>query len=290
MGLTIKSFGQVLRGFYALIRFPNLLIIVLSEYLVRICLIGPKEEWLPQLLDFKFALLVFSTVFIASAGYIINDYYDIKIDLINKPDKVVVGHRMPRRTAMMGHFFLNFIGISIGFALGFYVGLINFFSGFLLWLYSNQLKRLPFVGNFVVAILTGTSVWIVAVYFNIHDPLIYVFATFAFFTTLMREIVKDMEDLKGDRIFGCKTLPIIWGYRRTKRFIYGILSSFIATVVYIIWQADLPTLNIYFLLMLIPTIYFVYKLYWSDTQKSFRYLSHFLKGVMLSGVLVMLMI
>ncbi len=290
MTSTLKYFGQTLKGFYDLIRFPNLLIIVLTEYLVLICLVGPKEEWFAHLLDFKFAFLVFSTVLIASAGYIINDYYDIKIDLINKPDKVVVGHKLPRRTAMIGHFALNFIGISIGFSLNIYVGLINFFAGFFLWLYSNQLKRLPFVGNFVVSILTAASVWIVAVYFNRHDPLIYVFSTFAFFTTLMREVIKDMEDLRGDKTFGCRTLPIIWGYRRTKRFIYGILASFIITVVYIILQAELPTLQIYFIFMLLPAGYFVYKLYWCDTQKGFRFLSHFLKGVMLSGVLVILLV
>ncbi len=290
MKATLKSWRRTVIGFYHLIRFPNLLIIVLTEYLVRISIIGPKSQWVAHLLDIPFALLVFSTVLIASAGYIINDYYDIKIDLINKPEKVVVGHQLKRRTAMMGHFILNFIGISIGFALSTYVGIINFFSGFLLWLYSNQLKRLPFVGNFTISILTGASVWVVAVYFNQHDPLVYVFATFAFFTTLIREIVKDMEDLRGDRTYGCKTLPILWGYRKTKQFLYVVLIGFIATVVAIVWQANIPILQGYFLLMLLPASFFVYRLYYADTQNSFRFLSNFLKGVMLSGVLIILVL
>ncbi len=272
----------------SLVRFPNLLIIVLTEYLVRICLIGPKEAWQAHLLELPFAGLVFSTVCIAAAGYIINDYYDIKIDLINKPDKVVIGKSLTRRKAMMGHFLLNIVGIGIGTFLSVKVGAVNFVAGFLLWLYSNLLKRLPLVGNLTIALLTGTSVWIVAVYFDQHDPLVYVFATFAFFTTLIREIVKDMEDLRGDRTFGCKTLPILWGYRKTKQFIYTILLVFSLTVLAILWQANLQVLNLYFVGMLLPGAFFIHMLYRADTQRAFRQLSTLLKGVMLSGVLIML--
>src|SRR5450432_771490 len=144
-----------------LTRFWNLVIIAFSQFATAGLLMG-----LQHLSDYRLFLLSSSTVMIAAAGYIINDYYDIKIDLINKPERVVIGKSITRRYAILFHTMLSFSGVGIGFLLGWKIGLINFLTAFLLWWYSNSLKRQPFIGNLTVAILTGLSIEIVNVFYK----------------------------------------------------------------------------------------------------------------------------
>ena len=137
-----------------LIRLPNLIIIVLTQFFTAIFLIGTEQPFYHYLTDIRLYLLAFSTVLIASAGYIINDYYDIKIDYLNKPRRVVVGKRLSRRIAMVLHWGLSALGVLVGAFLSLRLGLINLVAVFILWFYSNYLKRMPFVGNVSVALLT----------------------------------------------------------------------------------------------------------------------------------------
>jgi len=129
------------------IRLGNLLIIALAQYLTAIFLAGQYPKWTEYLYDFKLLLLACASMLIAAAGYIINDYYDVKIDYINKPGKVVVGKLLDRRIAMAIHPLLNLAGVTIGFYLSLIIGAINFMCAILLWWYSNHLQRLPFIGN-----------------------------------------------------------------------------------------------------------------------------------------------
>jgi 4-hydroxybenzoate polyprenyltransferase len=159
-----------------------------------------------------------------------------------------------------------------------------------LWLYSNNLKRQPFVGNLVVALLTGLSIYTVDVYYGVGNPLVTIYASFSFFITLVREIIKDMEDLKGDNTFGCRTLPIIWGVRKTKLVIYSILTLFSATVLLLNhFYARLPIY--YFLIFLfIPLLWLLARLIRADTTKDYAWLSNFCKVIMLLGILSMALI
>ena len=205
-----------------LTRFGNLIIIALTQYFTAGFLIG-----MHTLNDVNLFFLSLSTVLIAAGGYIINDYYDVKIDYINKPDRVVIGKSITRRYAILFHIALSVAGIVIGFYLSWKIGGVNVLSVFLLWLYSNTLKRLPFVGNLTVAFLTGLAVIIVDLFYGKDNSLVLIYALFAFFMTLVREVIKDMEDLKGDNSFGCKTLPIVWGIRKKKILICDKLKFFL---------------------------------------------------------------
>jgi 4-hydroxybenzoate polyprenyltransferase len=268
-----------------LTRFWNLVIIGMSQYFAAIFLIDKQLVY-----DWKLFILASSTAIIAAAGYIINDYYDIKIDLINKPDRVVIGKSITRRYALLFHTVLSVSGVLIGFFLGWQIGVIHFMSAFLLWWYSNSLKRQPFIGNFVVAWLTGISVVIVNVLYDSTNALVIIYALFAFFMTLVREIIKDMEDLKGDNTFGCKTLPIIWGIRNTKFILYLLLVIFVLLVILMnLFYAQLP--DYYFIVFLFaPLSLFVYKLLSADTKKDFYKLSQWCKVIMLLGVVSMIFI
>jgi 4-hydroxybenzoate polyprenyltransferase len=274
--------ASFLQSLLRLTRFTNLLIIGFAQYFTAYFLVD-----VTPFTDLKLFILTSSTLFIAAAGYIINDYYDIKIDYINKPERVVIGKGIPRRFAILFHTLFSLAGIALGFYLGWRIALINFLSAFLLWWYSNNLKRLPFVGNFSIALLTGTSIYLIALLYGGDDTLIIIYSSFAFFMTLVREIIKDMEDLKGDSTFGCKTLPIIWGFRKTKQFLYVVIFVFCMTVLILdLLFTALP--SVYFVLFLFaPLLWMVMRLYRADTKKEFEWLSTFCKVIMLLGILSM---
>lgn len=279
-----------IKGLAKLIRWPNLLIIALSQYLAAIFLIGPSENYLDYLFDVELFLIALGTILIAAAGYIINDYYDVKIDYINKPQKVVVGSTLKRRAAMFIHTGLNILGILAGVLVSLKIALINLLAATLLWGYSNQLKRMPFIGNFSVAILSGLSIALVGIHYPANSHKVYFYALFAFFISLIREIVKDIEDLKGDASFGCMTLPVVWGIRQTKTFIYGLFFFFALTLIYLASLMGNVFLNYYFALLIIPGAFIIYKLIIADTRKQFKLLSNQLKWLMLLGILSMVVI
>ncbi len=271
-----------LHSLFRLTRFWNLLILGVTQYCVAGFLISADLIMDPRLL-----WLMISTGLIAAAGYIINDYYDVKIDLINKPERVIIGKGITRRYALLFHTVLSVTGVGIGFIINWKIGMLNFICAFLLWLYSNALKRLPFIGNFTVALLTGLSVFMVDL---LHAPfhlLVSVYAMFAFFITLVREIIKDIEDLKGDDTFGCKTLPIVWGVRRTKYFIYFLLTLFSLTVFMLHrWITPLP-LTFFAWALFLPLMALTGWLVRADTVRDFYQLSQFCKAIMLAGIISM---
>lgn len=274
-------------GLFRLTRFPNLLIIALTQYMTALFLTGNSLSILAKLAHPGLFWLTSSTLMLAASGYIINDYYDVKIDYINKPERVVVGKILKRRVAMIWQMGLNIAGILIGFLLSPWIGLVHCFSAFMLWFYSNQLKRLPFIGNLIIAILTGLAVIVVAMLFREKNWLIITYAYFAFGITLVREIIKDMEDLKGDDSFGCKTLPIVWGIRKTKQFLFLLLAIFMTSIFYFVMKAGNPILSAYFAFMVVPASFFLFYLAQADTKKKFKNLSTFCKLFILSGIISM---
>ncbi len=279
---SLANSNRVVVSFLRLTRVWNLIILALAQYFTAIMLIDYDNVF-----DVRFFLLATSTGLIAAAGYIINDYYDIKIDLVNKPERVVIGKGITRRYALLLHTVLSFLGLAIGVFLNFRIAAVNFASIFLLWWYSNDLKRQPFIGNFVVALLTAFSILIVDALYWTGNTLIFIYASFAFFMTLIREIIKDMEDLKGDDTFGCRTLPIVWGIRKTKIVIYFIMFAFVATVI-LLDRLYVALPEFYFLVFLfVPLLWLLYRLIKSDTKKDFASLSTFCKVILLLGVLSM---
>jgi 4-hydroxybenzoate polyprenyltransferase len=282
MALAIPRLEPLLR----IARFWNLLIIAIAQYFTVAFLVDPKLVY-----DWHLFALSTSTLLIAAGGYIINDYYDVKIDLINKPERVVVGRGISRRYAILLHIVLSTAGIFLGLILNWKIGAVNFFSVFMLWWYSNMLKRLPFVGNFLVAFLTGGAIaipWLLYPFAGKTNILIY--AMFAFFVTLVREIIKDMEDLKGDNTFGCKTLPIVWGLRKTKNAIYFLTISFVSSVFIIDALVEKLPMTYFAVFLFAPVAWLVIRLVRADTKKDFYRLSVLCKVIMLFGVFSMALI
>ncbi len=274
----------LIRNLFKLIRWNNLLIIAITQYVAAYFLIE-KLSYKALIMNPDMALLCLGTILIAAAGYVINDYYDVKIDYVNKPERVVVGRFLTRRAIIILHATLNTLGVAAGIMVSWQIGVLNFFVVGLLWLYSNQLKRLPLLGNITVALLTGLSVFVV--YLLYHES-IFLFATysfFAFFISLIREIIKDMEDVEGDKKFDCNTLPIALGIRKSKLVIYLICLLFIIVVAALMQQE--PKFWWVFSGLVLVLGWLGRQLFNADKSKDYANLSLLSKQIMLLGLISM---
>ncbi len=305
---------ELIAAFFKLIRWPNLFFIALTQCLFYFGVFQTLQVQPGyQYNNFLFYLLVTASVVIAAAGYIINDYFDLQIDAINKPQKVVVDKIVKRRWAIMWHWLLSGLGILLGFYISYKIGnwiiaIVNIVCVMLLWFYSTTFKKKILSGNIIIAALTA---WvIVVVYFfcgasiavwqqtNItfdarkFFKLMILYAGFAFIVSLIREVIKDLEDMEGDAKFNCRTMPIAWGVPASKVFtaVWLVVSVASLTIVQLYaWQSGWWKIVVYSILLLIlPQLLILKKLYKVDTPAGYHQLSTAIKLVMLAGILSML--
>ena len=260
--------------------------------------------------DFQFFSLVIATIFITAAGYAINDYFDTKTDQINRPERVVVGKEFSRRMVMSIHIILNIIGIGFGFLVSFSIGkpLFGFVFVFvtgLLWFYSTTYKRQFLIGNLLVAFLTGMVPFMVAAFeipplvekygTPLYDYKISLFPVvawiggfsfFAFFLTLIREIIKDMEDFKGDKAFGRKSVPVVLGLQGAAIFVLTLIFLTIGALVFTTTVYLKETISWVYIgiMIVIPLLFLAIKLFYTKDSKGFHFLSNLSKLIMLAGL------
>lgn len=277
----------------------------------------PTSDFELQFGDLQFFLLVLSTVFIAAAGYIINDYFDTRTDMINKPSRVVVGVEVGRRQAMILHAMLNIIGIGIGIYLAFYIKLpalsfVFLLATGLLWFYSTSYKRQFLVGNISVSFLTGLVPLMVVLFeipllnreygeqmlqhnvsFNYIFAWVGGFSFFAFMTTLIRELIKDAEDFEGDSAYGMRTVPIVLGTKWTKALVLGLVAITLAMLIFLLVRfilfsvepADFFSLAYFIGLLIIPFLLLSFQILRAREKKDYHHASTLIKLIMLSGIL-----
>jgi 4-hydroxybenzoate polyprenyltransferase len=287
-----------------LIRVQNLLFIILAQVLIRFFLFEPFNIAV-ALSHFDFLLLVIATSCIAAAGYIINDLYDIETDSINKKNNVLIGKSISEKSGYNLYFVLNVIGVGLGFYISNKINHPGFASLFiivsaLLYLYASYLKGVVIVGNLLVATLVGFSLLIVGIFdlYPVINPvnkvtqatifgIILDYALFAFYLNFIREIIKDIQDMNGDKNAGINTLPIILGKKRTLHvvFILGVIAV-IGVVGYMYtYFYNTQELLLYFLLgVLAPLLYFCIKVYDAKDDADIAHLSLVLKITMFLGV------
>jgi len=291
--------------FLQLIRFPNLVMIALTQFLFYYCWIVPFDT--SYITIDLFFCVVLATVFIAAGGNIINDIFDIQTDRINKPHKVFINSFISKKNAYLLYFLFTFVGIGLGSYAGLTIDrwLISLlFTGIsaLLFLYSAYLKGVPVLGNIVVSALVATSILILITFeqlpqtpgkqLNLFNSVsliaIYVYGIFAFLINLIREIVKDIEDINGDYNANITTLPIILGRNRVNKMVailagITILFTFLCISEYLQGQT---VITVYILVtILLPLLYFIVKVWQADTKREYRMLSFLLKLIMLFGIL-----
>jgi len=299
-----------------LIRWQNLLIIAIVQILIRQFVMKPLAGLSGmelQLSPVLMATLVMATVFIAAGGYAINDYFDRKIDLINKPDRVVIGKLIYPHHVMAYHLGFTITGIVLGTLLSFfsgslYLSIIFLTVGGLLWFYSTTYKQQVILGTVIISLLTALVPFIVLLYEmpllletygtsamdTIKNLVIWVsgFSLFAFLLNFAREIVKDAEDFAGDAAFKKNTLPVVAGMRWTK-FIFNVVIAIAAALLilsYLIFIPDIYTLVYFSIFLILPLTATAIKVNRARTAKSYRQASTLIKFIIIMGILYMLMV
>ncbi len=300
------------KAFFRLIRLPNLMFIVLSQFLFQYCIYySIYQGQIPDNDTRQFLLLVLASVFIAAAGNIINDYFDINIDIINKPGKVVLGRIISRRWALAWHFILSGLGIFITVLAvnpfsRWYLVIANIGCVVLLFFYSMRFKRDVLIGNIIISLLTAWTIMLIFLSkFSMADAFVNVayqqvkffrfavmYAGFAFVISLIREAVKDIEDLPGDMKYNCRTMPVVWGTSATKVYtavwLTILIISLIIIQIYVLqfqwWWAMAYCL----VFIILPLIYIFKKLIVAQKTPEYHDLSTLIKLIMLTGILSMI--
>ena len=271
-----------IKGFTKAIRISHLLGIVVVQFLTASYLIKVPID---VLLNWEFILLTGSITMLAAAGYLINDYYDQKIDLINRPDRVVVGIHLRRRRALVAHMGLSILAIMIGLWIDRWLGLFNFFASFMLWLHSNYFRRVLLLGNIMVALMHVMIILVVATYFQAYNTYLLAYSLFAFVAIFTREVVKDLRGVKGDATHGAETISVTWGIRTAKKLIYLSIFCGIIFMIYFL-EGALPTNSGFYFLALLPFLgWFIYRIQSADTQSHYRTLKKSIDWIILSGIL-----
>jgi len=264
-----------------------------------------------QVSELAFLCLVVSTMVIAAAGYVINDYHDVRADRINQPGRVVIDYQVSRRMAMLMHLILNTIGVVLGILFSLYYRvpwMILIFAGspVLLWYYTVRLKHKLLIGNLVISFLTGTVPLLVILFEypllarkyadypafssqGLQALLVWIaaFGFFAFMTNLIREIIKDAEDYEGDKESGSITIPIRIGFKSTNLIVFGLSILTLAFLGYffIVHLTDKISLAYYLILLVIPFLFLAFRVLNARLPKDYHFLSQLTKIIMLLGLL-----
>lgn len=289
-----------------LIRLPNLLLIAFAQCIVRFGLIAPFEADI-TLSSLGFSFIVLATVLIAAGGYIINDVYDINADKINRPNTRVVGVHIKEQQAKLLYFVLTFSGVGLGFVLSNMIGIPLYFLYFLvtallLYIYARRLKRIGVIGNILVSLLVGLSIIIVGIFelfpamtsSNEYDQMFVFYiiqqlAFFAFYMTLIRELVKDIQDIQGDHVARYKTLPILLGAARTAKttaILVLVLLTLVAWYVFSYLHDYKLAAALILFGVVAPLGYVAMQLNEATTAKHYKNISLFLKVIMFIGVCI----
>ncbi len=292
------------------------------RYAIILPILRYKAErvYVSQFGDFNFFLLVLATVLLAAAGYAINDYFDTKTDMINRPETVVVGKHINRRHVMTLHLVLNALAIIIGFYISWQIHLWKLIYIYviitgLLWFYSTSYKKQFLVGNVIIAFLTAMVPLMTVLYEipplnkeyfdtllelkdNFNDMFFWVagFSVFAFITTLNREIIKDIEDFEGDAAYGSRTMPVVAGIRISKIVTISLTLITIALLVFVYIKylmypcPDCITIDyisaIYLsIFIILPSFFMIFKIIKAENKNDWHKISIVMKIIMLFGVL-----
>jgi 4-hydroxybenzoate polyprenyltransferase len=292
------------------IRWKNVFMIGLLLILIKYVLFESFE--LNVTLDhLHFALLTLSTMCIAIAGYIVNDINDIEADKINKPKRLYVGKKISRTKAYNLFIAFNSVGLILGMYLSYHVGHTSYFiiyvlTSLLLYQYAKYIKKKFLIGNLLVAFAVFLSI-ILPLVFDLLPvtnalneskqlvvaKLVVVFALFGFFMTVIRELVKDLEDVKGDEKIGARSLPIVLGAKKTKGVVVVttlLLSTAVAFFAFMLVGFDRLATVYLSLFVAAPLLYFIFYLWKAESQTQLHRSSALLKIVMLLGILTLLLI
>ena len=281
--LKIFSLFSVVRGY-------NIPIIILAQYLSAIFILAPEKRALAVLLDFNLFILVLASSLTIASGYIINSFYDSKKDLINRPNKTNLDRLVSQKTKLYVYFSLNFFVTLIAFFVSGRAFIFYSVYIFLIWFYSHKIKKYPLIGNLMAAFLAVLPFFGILLYYKNFYEVIFFHATFLFLLLLIREMIKDLENIEGDFANDYKTIPIVHGELISKQIITTLLILTVVPVYYLVNIFDIGYMDIYFYICHIILIFFGLRLWKSNTKGQFLLLHNILKFLIVAGVFSIILI
>lgn len=281
--LKILSMFSVVRGY-------NIPIIALAQYLSAIFIMAPEKRALSVILDFNLFIIVLASSLTIASGYIINNFYDSKKDLINRPNKSKIDRLVSQRTKLQVYFTINFVIVLLALLVSFRAVLFFSVYIFLIWFYSHKLKKYPIIGNLTAAFLAVLPFFAVLLYYKNLYPQIFAHASFLCLLILIREMIKDLENIKGDIANDYKTIPVKFGEEFTKKIITGLTVLTIFPVYLLVEMYDVGYMDIYFYVSLIILIFFLLLLWKAENKTQYLQLHIILKFLIVSGVFCIVLI
>lgn len=285
-----KLFLKKILSFFSVIRGYNIWVVALAQYLSAIFILAPEERALDILLDWKMFLIVLASSLTIASGYIINNFYDAKKDLINRPKKVMIDRLVSQPTKLKVYFAINFLVVTLVSFISWKA--VLFFSSyiFLIWYYSHKLKKILIIGNITAATLAILPFFGILMYYKNFYSVIFAHALFLFSLIFIRELIKDLENIEGDLANEYKTIPVLFGERITKNIISIITSTTIIPIYFLIDIYDVGYMDIYFYISLMLLSIFLLKLWNSNLKADYLKLHFLLKFIIVSGVFSIILI
>ncbi|MDX1752938.1 4-hydroxybenzoate polyprenyltransferase [Salinimicrobium sediminis] len=281
--LKILSFISVVRGY-------NILVLVIAQYLTSIFILAPDLPMRKVLFDLNLFFMILATASIVAAGYIINNFYDSEKDLINRPQKTMLDRFVSQRTKLSVYFLLNMFGIFFASYISFRA--VVFFSLYIfgIWFYSHRLKKILFVNNLIASVITITPFFAVFLYYKNFDTVILVHASFLYLIILMREMVKDLENMKGDIAQGYRTIPIVYGENFSKSLLTILTFASMVPIHFLIFDFEIGKMYYFFYGAVFVLLIFLLVLYFSKAKWQYLLLHNLLKFIIVAGVFSILLI
>lgn len=275
---------------FSVIRLYNIFIIIIAQYFTSIFIISIDTSISSILFDFQLFLLILSSSIAIASGYIINNFYDYEKDLINKPIKSKIDKVIRKRTKLSLYITLNFLCIYTSSLVSWRSVLFFTIYIFIIWLYSHKLKRILFIGNIVSSLLSVIPFFIILIYYKNFELIIFLYAIFLFLIVYMREIIKDLENIKGDFTLDYRTIPVVYGEKSSK-YLLSIVSLFTLAIIYILLSGfDTGMMFYYYYFSIAVLLFFIIVLWKYDSKKYYNFLHNLLKFLTVLGVLSIVLI
>ena len=275
---------------FSVIRGYNILIIVIAQYLTSIFILAHHKTVRDVVLDLGLFMLVMASAATIAGGYIINNFYDYEKDLINRPRKSMLDRLVSQNTKLVFYFVLNFLAVIMASYVSFRAVIFFSLYIFAIWFYSHKLKKLPIIGNLTSAVLTITPFFAVFIYYKNFEAVIFAHAMFLFLIISMRELTKDLENLKGDLALNYRTIPVVYGERISKVMLSIIILLTLVPIYYLINHFKIGQMHYYFYLSTALLMIFALLLWRSNSRGHYLILHNILKFIIVAGVFCIVLI
>ncbi|MFD2551094.1 geranylgeranylglycerol-phosphate geranylgeranyltransferase [Bizionia sediminis] len=275
---------------FSVVRGYNILVIILAQYLAAVYIFAHDMPVRQVISDLNLFMLVLASAATIAAGYIINNFYDSEKDLINRPHKSHLDRLVSQNTKLSFYFVLNFAAVIMASYVSFRA--VMFFSVYIfgIWFYSHKLKKMPFVGNFTSAILTVIPFFAILIYYKNYEAVIFVHALFLFLIIFMRELTKDLENIKGDLVLNYQTIPVVYGEKVSKLILTVLTVLTLVPSYLVLFKYDIGHMYVFFYSCVVLLLVFVFLLWFSKTRIQYLILHNILKFIIVAGVFSILLI